>query len=676
MIKRGVTRGGKMNTTDAFVKVYRVSPQLPQSCSGISHTLRIVSLLSLAVCLSVLSDDIFAADKARVISPAEKPSISEISRQIDALLQQEFDKKGIAPSAICSDEDFLRRATMDIAGRLPTPEEIREFVANSDADKRAEIVQSLLAEPAYASNWARYWRDVIFMNATNARARFAVKPFEDWMTAELNRNASWDEIVTQLITATGDVYENGATSLFFAHDAEPEEVASEISRIFMGVQMSCANCHDHPSDIWKRRQFHELAAFLPRVNLKQDLQAMPPKFELASVQANERRGTDFLKENPEMIFQALDRNRDRKISEEESKGGRGQFARVFPRLIEYGDTNKDGMISLAEIKSVQVPERPGQGSIEYYMPNLDRPAEKGTLIHPKFFVNGRAPGKELDDQERRQALAGFVTAPQNEWFSKAVVNRVWHEMLGSAFYMPVDDMGPSRSAVHPQAIEALAKAFTESGYDLKWLVGTIAQTNAYQRSLRNSSSSQPEVPFAAAQPSRWRADQLFSAMSSALGMPEETRMSQAPGMMGRLAMRNSPRTQFTQLFGFDPSIPREDLTGTIPQSLMLMNSPTVNRAVEQQIRSAITGDDTPLERGFAAMARNRFGNNPPAGRNSTITLNRAAVEELYLKTLARKPTEAEFKIMRAYVDEHGNNPEAAVDLLWALINSTEFLSRR
>lgn len=675
MIKRGVTRGGKMNTTDAFVKIYRVSPQLPQSCSGFNHTLRFVSLLSLAVCLSVLSDRVSAADKPRVISPAEKPAISQISRQIDSLLQQEFDKKGIAPSAICSDEDFLRRATMDIAGRLPTPEEIREFVANSDADKRAEVVQSLLAEPAYASNWARYWRDVIFMNATNARARFAVKPFEDWMTAELNRNASWDEIVTQLITATGDVYENGATSLFFAHDAEPEEVASEISRIFMGVQMSCANCHDHPSDIWKRRQFHELAAFLPRVNLKQDLQAMPPKFELASVQPNERRGNDYLKENPEMIFQALDRNRDRKISEEESKG-RGQFARVFPRLIEYGDTNKDGMISLAEIKSVQVPERPGQGSIEYYMPNLDRPAEKGTLIHPKFFVNGRAPGKELDDQERRQALAGFVTAPQNEWFSKAVVNRVWHEMLGSTFYMPVDDMGPSRSAVHPQAIEALAKAFTESGYDLKWLVGTIASTSAYQRSLRNSSSSQPEVPFAAAQPSRWRADQLFSAMSSALGMPEETRMSQAPGMMGRLAMRNSPRTQFTQLFGFDPSIPREDLTGTIPQSLMLMNSPTMNRAVEQQIRSAITGDDTPLERGFAAMALNRFGNNPPAGRNSTITLNRAAVEELYLKTLARKPTEAEFKMMRAYVDEHGNNPEAAVDLLWALINSTEFLSRR
>ncbi|MBA4030392.1 MAG: hypothetical protein C0478_05800 [Planctomyces sp.] len=615
-----------------------------------------------------------SAAQARVVSPSEKPAIEATSRLLDQLLQREFDKQGVTPAALCSDEDFLRRATMDIAGRLPTPAEIRSFTADTDPAKRRQLIDTLLAEPAYATNWARYWRDVFFMNATNARARFAVKSFEEWMTAELDRNASWGEIVTQLITAKGDVYEDGSTALFFVHDAEPEEVASEISRVFMGTQMSCANCHDHPSDIWKRRQFHELAAFLPRVSLKQDLQAMPPKFELVSVNENQRRGEDFLKQNPEMIFQALDRNRDRKIDAEEAKGGRGQFARVFPRVIEYGDTNKDGMISLAEIKSIQIPARPGQGTIEYYMPNLDKPSEKGTLIQPKFFVNGRAPGKELSDEERRESLAQLVTSPENPWFAKAVVNRVWHEMLGSAFYMPVDDMGPSRSPQHPAVIEALSEAFTASGYDLKWLVSTIAHTEAYQRSLRNSSTSQPEPAFAAAQPSRWRADQLFSAMSSALGIPEETRMSQAPGMMGRLAQRNSPRGQFAQLFGFDPSMPREDITGTIPQTLMLMNSPTVNRAIDGTIRGG-SEDSGARAGGPLAFAFNRF----PANRAATepgVALNRASVTDLYLKTLARKPTEAEFKIVKAYVTEGGNNPDAAADLLWALINSTEFLSRR
>src|SRR5690606_10199024 len=120
----------------------------------------------------------------------------------------------------------------------------------------------------YAENWARYWRDVIFPDAGEMQARLMVGTFEQWMTDQLNRNRPWDRIAADLLTATGNVQENGATALLVAHSAEPMEVAAEASRILLGIQIQCANCHDHPTDAWKRQQFHQLAAYFPRAEFR------------------------------------------------------------------------------------------------------------------------------------------------------------------------------------------------------------------------------------------------------------------------------------------------------------------------------------------------------------------------------------------------------------------------
>src|SRR5262249_8597877 len=148
------------------------------------------------------------------------------------------------------------------------------------------------------------------------RARLGEATFERWISERIAENTPWDKIVVEMLTATGDVRENGATALFLAHEAQPPEVAAEACRLFLGIQVQCANCHDHPSDVWKREQFHELAAFFPRTAIRpKNLGGGGPRsFEVVSVnnaERDQRRGQLF-RENPERFLNLLDRNRDGK----------------------------------------------------------------------------------------------------------------------------------------------------------------------------------------------------------------------------------------------------------------------------------------------------------------------------------------------------------------------------
>ena len=237
---------------------------------------------------------------------------AEMARRLDALLEAELKKENITPAAVCNDEDFLRRVSLDLSGSTPSAESLTLFGLNGAANKRAEVVDRLLSTEEYARNWARYWRDVIYLRATEMRSRAAQPAFTDWMTAQLHENRPWSEITTSLLTATGDVSSEGQTGLIFAHAAEPDEVASEVSRIFLGIQIQCANCHDHPSDKWKRDQFHSLAAFFPRMRLQRKPDQGPLSFELSSLppgfgREGERRPFDpeEIRKNPERLIALL-----------------------------------------------------------------------------------------------------------------------------------------------------------------------------------------------------------------------------------------------------------------------------------------------------------------------------------------------------------------------------------
>ncbi|REK09935.1 MAG: DUF1549 domain-containing protein [Planctomycetota bacterium] len=512
-----------------------------------------------------------------------------VAQRVDELLAEETyqataDTAELAPRT--DDATFLRRVSLDLTGVPPTPEEITAFAFDTTSDKRARAVQRLLAQRQFGENWARYWRDVIMYRRSEDRALLAAPALYQFLTDSFNGQPRWDEIAHRFITATGDVREEGATALIMAQMGGAEDTTAEISRIFMGIQIQCAQCHDHPTDRWKREQFHELTAFFPRLSIR------PVRVE----------------------------------------GKRRSFA-VVP--VDRG--------------RVKRPNNPRQGALEHFMPDLDHPEEEGQLMKPVFFVTGQQLDDGLPDSERRETIADWITDRKNRWFAKAYVNRMWSEMVGLGFYEPVDDIGPDRECSAPKTLDYLSDRFAASGYDVKWLFEVIAATDAYGRESR-SRMDDDVAPFTAACPQRLRADQLFNALVEVLGISEGDD-DDKKARNYRTAF-NSPRGQVNKTFGYDPSVRRDEVAGSIPQALFLMNSP--------QLARAMSGDDRGTSLGRML---------------DEISDDEALVSELYLRCLAREPRESEMKTCLEHVSNSNERADAFEDILWALVNSTEFLNR-
>ena len=589
-------------------------------------------------------------------SASAQMSAAEVAAEVDRLIQKELTATGATPAAISTDEDFLRRVSFDVAGTPPSAREVTLFGLDPGRGKRAELIDRLLASDDYAETWARYWRDVILGRATNMRAPFVNGSFVSWMTESLKENKGWDKITTEIITASGDVREVGATALMFAQEGVSEDIAGEVSRIFLGIQMQCANCHDHPWDSWKREQFHELAAFFPRVSVRPIREEMRlVTYEIASVDSRFDPQARFaeLQERAEGMLRFFDRNKDGKLTKVEAE--RSPLSRQFDLLLERGDKNKDGGLSLTEIKELEFPMPPqvGRGTAEHFMPDLSNPSSPGTRTDPKFFVTRATAKTGLDDLERREMFAKYLTSTSNEWFSKAFVNRMWAELTGEGFYMPIDDMGPERSASFPEVMQLLTSQFIRNRYDIKWLIRTIALTETYQRQIRTVEPG--GTPFASATATRLRGDQLYSAIVKAMGGENVSRGNRPGSMMagqGMYGRNRDPRDQFSLLFGFDPSMPQADITGTVPQALFMMNSPQINGQIRANFGTRLS----------QLVQKYRD--------------DQDAISELYLMILSREPSDKELKICRAYIADVGNRDEAYEDLMWSLLNSSEFISKR
>ena len=578
----------------------------------------------------------------------------QVAAAVDQLILKELKAGKVEPAKLSNDEDFLRRVSLDISGAVPSAREVTLFGLDPDPAKRAKIIDRLLDSDDYAATWSRYWKDVFLLRATNMRAPLVGQPFLDWMTKSLKDNKRWDAIATELLTATGEVSDDGRTALFFAHEGDANEVAGEVSRIFLGIQIQCANCHNHPWDRWKREDFHELAAFFPRVTVRRSDPNDMRSYEVASFngmaggrQAMRGRLTD----NPERFFAFADRNKDGKITKDEA--GNSPIGQLFDRILQIGDKNKDGGMSLAEFKELPPPmDMPGRGESEHFMPDLNNPAAQGKQIDPKLFATGVTAKPGASDLERRSLFAATLTDSKNEWFSKALVNRLWAELTGQGFYMPVDDMGPDRKPSNPEALDRLAQEFTAHKYDLKWLLRTIALTETYQRQIQFRPASEDAPAFASATPTRLRGDQLYSSLVKVLGAEGEIDRTPPTGGGAARFLARSPRDRFVLLFGFDPSTPQDDITGTVPQALFMMNSP--------QIASQVRGD---VGTRLAELLRK-------------YPDDLDALNELYLMVLSREPSKKELTICQNYIKQVGNRREAFEDLMWSVLNSSEFLSKR
>jgi Protein of unknown function (DUF1549)/Protein of unknown function (DUF1553) len=532
---------------------------------------------------------------AAAISANAKPGAEQTARHVDRLIAEEVFTAETELAPRVNDATFLRRAWLDIVGDIPTPEHITAFLLDPDEGKRRLVVRELLADPQYGQNWARYWRDVILLRRLEDRAAIVSNPLVVSLTEKFNANEPWDKIAAEFITAKGDVRENGTTAIQMAQDGRTEETTAEISRIFLGIQIQCCQCHDHPYDSWKREQFHELAAFFPRIAVRQVQSPIKRSFEVV----------------------ADDRPPGRRRPNANAEGRRGEP--------------------------------------EHYMPDLNDPTARGTRMQPKFFLTAAELPFGSTDAQRRGAIAQWMT--HSPWFATALVNRMWAELVGEGFYEPIDDIGPERTPSAPKAIEFLSRRFAESGYDIKWLFQVICATEAYQRECRPRRDT-AGAPFIANVAQPLRSDQLYNALLTAADADEaeqtvnrnRRRRPQAMPAYGQMA---TVRQQFESTFGYDPSDPRETVTSSIPQALAMMNGVRVNLAVRAGDQESVLG----------RLLRE-------------VNDDSAVVEELYLRTLSREPSDEELDVAIEFCRSTQNRSAAFEDLFWALLNSSEFSHRR
>jgi len=460
---------------------------------------------------------------------------------LDKGLERDVAKATNVPfGKVIDDETFVRRVFIDTTGRFPSAERVTKFVADSDPKKREKLIDELLQTDAFARKWARYWRSVVFFESNANKNSVNPQAMEEWFFTEFKKGTSWDRMVGELISATpkrkpkvkpqenGWNQNTGSNNFILACERKPEVIASQTARLFMGVSIGCAECHDHPFDDWKREQFHELAAF---------------------------------------------------------------FA-------------------------------PGK----YYMTDQDDPTEKSVM--PAKFLLGEVPPPGLKpDQLRVAAAAYLVYNPDNYWFARAYVNRMWSELVGDGFYS-VDSLGPDKDVVHKLIVNRLAASFRTEGFDTKWLFRTLLNSRAYQREIRTISDD-AEL-FTAVRPSRLRPYEVADNVEQLLGE------------------NNKLKRDVNSAFAANPSIPQRELEGSIQQALLLMNSSVLNQRLagcELRKRLSATKD------------------------------NREVVRDAFLGVLARRPTEVETNQYIKMIKESENRYEGIVDLLWVLVNSAEFVTK-
>lgn len=456
-----------------------------------------------------------------------EPSSARVAKTVDRLLAEELFSESSTLAPVTDDATFVRRVWLDIVGDIPTPEHVTAFLLDPRSDKRDRLVRELLDNPQYGQNWARYWRDVVLYRRIEDRAVLVSNPLVVKLTEQLNNNVTWDKVASDFITATGDVREDGSTAIFMAQDGQTEEATAEVSRIFLGMQIQCAQCHDHPWDRWEREQFHELAAFFPRVGVR-------------PVQTPTRRS----------------------------------YAVVVNDRPDFGKRGKNNNANR-------------RGKPEHFMPDLEHPEKPGTKTQPRFFLTGAELSFGTPDADRRGQLAEWMT--ESEWFATAFVNRMWSELVGEGFYEPIDDIGPDREPTAPDTVAYLSKQFAKSGHDVKWLLRTICATEAYQREARPRRGPE-DTPMLANVPQRLRGDQLFNALLTALSIDEEkTRgLTDRIGRAGGYGGGVTPRTIFNAAFGYDPSVQRETVSASIPQALAMMNTPKINQAITASRRTTLS----------------------------------------------------------------------------------------
>ncbi|MEI7781923.1 MAG: DUF1549 domain-containing protein, partial [Planctomycetota bacterium] len=349
-----------------------------------------------------------------------------VSRWIDDLVDVKLVQLRIAPSGVCDDEAFLRRATLDLVGLVPTPEERTAFLADTATNKRARVVDELLSRKEFVELWVMRWAEILqIRSSANDVSPKGANLYHHWLDRKIAANEPIDRMVRDLITASGGTFENPPTN-YFQLERDTLKLSENVAQAFLGMRIQCAQCHNHPFDRWTMDDYYGFAAFFKQIARK--------------------RGAD-------------------------------------PRETIVYDA--------------------GSGDMKHPV--------TGATVPPKF-LGGEAP--QVSDRDRREALAAWMTAPDNPYFARHVANLAWTHFFGRGIVHEPDDARVSNPPSNGPLLAELGRRLAASGWHFKQLVRDIVLSQTYQRSCDSNDTNQlDDTNFSHAAVRRIRAEVLLDVLA-------------------------------------------------------------------------------------------------------------------------------------------------------------------
>jgi hypothetical protein len=515
---------------------------------------------------AVMASYLGAVDVYRALVPRTGlienwPALPE-NNFIDGLIYSKLRKLRVLPSEPCSDTDFLRRVYLDIIGTLPTADEVRAFLKDERSDRRARLVDELLARPEFADFWALKWSDVLRVDRLSLGHKRAYAYYR-WIRESLAANVPYDRFCRAIVAAEGPIVESPPAS-FYKVVAKPGEMAGTLSQVFLGVRIECAQCHHHPFDRWSQSDYFGMQAFFTQVSLK----PTPAGESLVAGQA---------------------------------------AATVHPRTGE-----------------------------------------------PVFAHALAAAAPKADPPgDRRKLLADWMTAPDNPWFARNLVNRTWAHFLGRGLVEPVDDVRLTNPPTNPELLDALAQNFVASKFDFRQLIRTITASRVYQASATpNATNERDDQNYSRALLRPLEAEVLFDAVCQTTGVPEKFQGLPAGSRAIQLWDSQTPH-YFLKLFG------RPTRTTACE----------CERAKEPSVAQVLHALNSPELHEKLAHAGGRI-----ARLAAGLADDGALADELYLTFYSRFPSETERQTVIDYLKTHAaDRRQATEDIAWSMLNTAEFV---
>ncbi|MCW8132324.1 MAG: DUF1549 domain-containing protein [Planctomycetota bacterium] len=484
-----------------------------------------------------------------------------IKNPIDSYVLAKLNEAKISPSRKCSDEEFIRRASLDVIGVIPTIDAIQYFLADPRSDKRERLIDSLLANERYGAHWAILWGDLLREHSQTRQEEGSYPgTYRNWIRDALNANMSYDQFMTKLITSDGRADQDGAVNFYLRDANDRVETANTISSAFMGTRMACAQCHDHPFDKWEQKDFHSLMAFIsPRVSVRTDdlatlarLSKVPnldpdvaakvkPFADQAASLLKERDAWEekLEKEGKKPEPQAAgnggnngnnggrrrrggergnpnDQNKGPAAADDPNAKAQDLIKKMRAAVAALGQDKSDRFNQLfGNIRVNVVRENTGG---EYRMPNDGDGAVngRGNEVVPPVFPWDQAKKAGGD---RREDLAKFIAAAP--LFAQVHANRLWAGVMGRGLVDPPDDFRPKNVASHPELLQYLADELVRSKFDAKHVLRLILTSSTYERSSVPESSNKADTTlYSRRQLRRMTAEQLFDSILVATGQAD------------------------------------------------------------------------------------------------------------------------------------------------------------